>query len=323
MVIFLYGEDTFRSQKKLRQLKNKFKKEIDATSSSLVVIEGKEADLAYIRKVVLAPGLFVKKRFVIFKDFLKTSPAKELQDDVISLLREYAGQNDNIIVFWESSGRGELRKVAEKLFRFLQKQEFSQEFKFLSESDLKKWVVKDLAKQQSNIEGKALEILLEFIGNDMWRLYNELEKLKAYKPQQTINMADVKLLVSGSIQENIYYLLDLIIRRDRSGALLFLEKILHTESSAENLLNLLKWQANTLSLIKGSLADGLTSYTAIAKRTGLHQFVVKKNMVYVKRMSTMELIKLLEKTSELELAFRKQKTPVKVLLTNYLLQLIE
>lgn len=323
MVIFLYGGDTFRSQEKLRQLKNKFKKEIDATSSSLVVIEGKEADLAYIRKVVLAPGLFAKKRFVIFKDFLKTAPTEELQDSVISLLREYAGQNDNIIVFWESSGRNELHKGAEKLFKFLKKQEFAQEFKFLSEGDLKKWVVKNLAKQHSSIEGEALEILLEFIGNDMWRLNNELEKLKAYKPQQTINPADVKLLVSGSVQENIYYLLDLIIRRDRSGALLFLEKILHTESSAETLLNLLKWQANTLSLIKGSLTDGLTSYAAIAKRTGLHQFVVKKNIAYVKKMSALELIRLLEKTSELELAFRKQKAPAKVLLTNYLLQLTE
>jgi len=322
MVIFLYGEDSFRSQAKLKELKEKFKKEVDSSSSSIAVLEGKEVDLAYIRKVVLAPALFARERFVVFKNFLASSPSEDLQKQTIELLKKYTGKrDDNIMVFWERAGERELLGKSGILFKFLKKQKFSQEFKPLTAAGLQKWIMNKVVSRKTKIDRKASQLLIELVGSDIWKLNNELEKLRAYRAGQEISFEDVRLLVAGVKDESVYYLLDLIAAKNSEGALAFLSNMLQSPDAAEAVFKILKWQANAIALIKGCLEDGLKNNSQIASQTGLHQFVVKKNKAYAERMSVAEVAKLLDRTIELEMAFRKQLSPPKVLLTDYLLDL--
>ena len=68
MIIFLYGEDTFRSRKKLKELKNRFLKEIDSSGYSLAVIDGEKTCLEEINSAVSALSLFTKKRMIVISD---------------------------------------------------------------------------------------------------------------------------------------------------------------------------------------------------------------------------------------------------------------
>ena len=71
MIIFLYGDDSFRSRQKLNELKDKYIREVDSKASSLIYIDGETASLEQVNEAVAAPSLFVRKRMVIIENILK------------------------------------------------------------------------------------------------------------------------------------------------------------------------------------------------------------------------------------------------------------
>ena len=74
MIIFLYGEDSFRSRQKLNELKEKFLREIDPSGNSLTVLNGETADMSRISESIGAGSLIAKKRMVVIESiFLNNS----------------------------------------------------------------------------------------------------------------------------------------------------------------------------------------------------------------------------------------------------------
>jgi len=68
MIIFIYGEDTFRSRKKLKELKDKFIREIDPAESSLTTLDGKTAKAKEIIDCFGARSLLAKKRMTVIEN---------------------------------------------------------------------------------------------------------------------------------------------------------------------------------------------------------------------------------------------------------------
>ena len=46
---------------------------------------------------------------------------------------------------------------------------------------LKKWVVQEFEKNKIKINSDALDLLVRFVGNDLWQMANEINKLSNYK----------------------------------------------------------------------------------------------------------------------------------------------
>ena len=142
MIIFIYGPDTYRSRQKLNELKNKFISEIDLSSQSLIVLDGKTTTLKEISEKINTGSLFVKKRMVVIEDIFENKSEK-LFSDLASFLKnrtEATGSDeDNIIIFRDSdlnSKDRKLKKDGQKLFTYLTSQKYVQEFKNLSSAQL-------------------------------------------------------------------------------------------------------------------------------------------------------------------------------------------
>jgi len=321
MIIFLHGQDSFSSLEKLRKLKKRFQTEVDPSGSSIAMIEGEEVDLAYVRKVILAPALFAKERFVVFKNFLQTKPNLQLQQDMVELLRDNSGKtNDNVMVFWENKEINGGKGNDSFLYNYLIKQKYSQEFKAPTNLQIGKYIRKLVAEQGLEIENEVVNLLIELVGNNMWRVNSELKKLIAYKESGKIGTRDVELLVSKMENENIYQLLDLIIVKDTKGALKFLNTLLLAQESETSILNILKWHVGVIVKIKACLEDGIKDIGEITKTSGLHQFVVKKNMRYAENLSLISLGDLVELMVGLEMDLRKDKAPPQVLLSDFIIK---
>jgi len=71
MIIFLYGADTFRSRKKLNELKDKFIREVNPDGSGIVLVDGEKATLEKINEAVAPASLFSRRRFIIVEDVFK------------------------------------------------------------------------------------------------------------------------------------------------------------------------------------------------------------------------------------------------------------
>ena len=71
MIIFLYGEDTYRSRQKLNELKLKFIKDVDARGNNIKLINAEIAGLNEINEAFSASSLFVSRQMVIIENVLK------------------------------------------------------------------------------------------------------------------------------------------------------------------------------------------------------------------------------------------------------------
>jgi len=100
MIIFLYGQDTFRSRQKLKELKNKFIKEFDVNQHSLTALDGKTVSLTKINEKI-SSSLFAKKRMVVIEDIFLNKD-KTILENIYNYFNKKQTP-DTIIIFWDSS----------------------------------------------------------------------------------------------------------------------------------------------------------------------------------------------------------------------------
>jgi len=307
MLIFLYGQDTFRSREKLKQLTDRFLAEVDPGGSGLVRLDGETAGLERINEAVAAPSLFSSKRLIVVER-LFSNQSKTVNKDVLAYLQKSKiaddADKDNIVVFWdEISGEN---KKANKLFQFLAKQSFAQEFKPLSGT-----AVTDRVKQEAKAEGvdirqQAAAALASLCGNDLWRIKNELARLAAYckagnerEERPMIELSHVQSQVRGVFDENIFALTDAISQRNKGLALELLEKELEAGLSDSYLLYMIERQFRILLQVRQGLDQGLSSRQLISQLK-LHPFVVQKCLLQVRNFSLPVLSRLFQKTVSMD-----------------------
>ena len=104
MLIFLYGEDSFRSRQKMLEIKNKFLLS-DTIGSGLSVFNyGQESHKQKLMDVLNTPNLLAPKRLVIVQNIIEAGTDVE-KDDLLEYLKKYEKQIqadlDLVIIFWE------------------------------------------------------------------------------------------------------------------------------------------------------------------------------------------------------------------------------
>lgn len=301
MIIFLYGEDTYRMREKLKEITDSYKKahksglnfkyfDCQEISNEDIFSDFKngfrqtsmfrEKKLAVITNPISDPG-FKEKFLEEGKNFLKS---------------------EDIILFYQE---GKVSKN-DSLFKFLNKNAKSQEFKLLEGQNLKKWVKKEFGKYETKIEEKALEELLEYVGNDLWRMANEVRKLASYKPKGTIKIKDIREQIRSKIETDIFKTIDAISQKNKKQALKLVHKHLEKGDSPLYLLAMINYQFRNLLIVKDFIEKHKT-YSAILKGSGLHPFVVKKSYFQSQQFSFKELKKIYQKIFQIDLNIKTGK----------------
>ena len=97
MIVFLYGEDNFRSRLKLNELRARYLREVDKLGSGLKVVAGSKASFAEITEAVGPASLLSKKRLIIIEDIF-AGKDQAVPEKLFDYLKKQTG-NDNIIIF--------------------------------------------------------------------------------------------------------------------------------------------------------------------------------------------------------------------------------
>jgi len=319
MIIFLYGEDTYRSRQKLKELKNKFLRDIDPSGNSLNILDGENINLNKINEIIGASSLFSKKRMIIIERIFSSKSKTifdELRDYLIkkepSCFAEGADSVDkknqeNIIIFWDdiaSEGMGK-----NKLFNFLNKQKYTQEFKKLSNTEIINWIKKEFQAKNGKIKQQAAVLLSSLVGSDLWQLNNEINKLINYKKAQCllgdkvceaeIEKEDVEEFIRGKFDENIFAFTDAISNRNKAQALDLFEKEIEAGVADSYLLHMIIRQFRILMQVRQALDQGATS-RKITSYLRLHPFVVQKASTQVRSFSLQVLKKIFSRLVEID-----------------------
>lgn len=282
MIYLIYGSDTFRSWRKLQQIKVKYLSASQG-SSDLVVLDG--ATLAaetFLSQIQTLPFL-AKSRLVLVKNLLQESK-KEVQEAVLASLGRLPSST---ILFFYEAGLPDKRL---KLFQALNKPKQAQLFNQLTGSEQYAYVSELANERGAPLAGNIIQQLINATLGDLWRIDQEIEKLALYclaNNKKSPVSGDIELLVAKEEEMKIFDLTDAFGSRKTVQAL----KILGPAADEGSGLGLLALVAghyrNLLQIAHGQ--NGQMPKNVINQKLKLHPFAYDKLYLQAQRYSFKEL----------------------------------
>lgn len=118
------------------------------------------------------------------------------------------------------------------------------------EKELPAWVRAELETRNLDMTPRAVAALCEAVGNDLWAIYNELDKLETFAPGSTIDEAVVAEIVPQAREAKLWDLTDAVAGGDERKAIRALAKMLDEGEPAPLLASMIARQFRQLCLVK-------------------------------------------------------------------------
>jgi len=299
MIIFIYGPDTYRLSRKLDEIIGQYQK-IHKSGLNLRYFDLSEKDIAFGDFIdeFGQTSMFKEKKLIIIKSIFSRS---DFEEKFLSEIKRFIEAEDIIIIV-------EKNKIlsTNRLFKALKKKAQFQEFSLLKGKDLEKWAQKEIERYGAKIEVIALAKLIDSVGNDLWRLSNEIQKLINYRGKNKITIDDIDLLIKPKIDPDIFQTINFMASRNKKEALKLLKKHIEKGDAPLYLLSMISFQFRNLLIIK-ELVERNVPYSFIAKESGINPYVVKKTYPQVRQFTLSELKKIYQKIFEVDSAIKTGK----------------
>lgn len=290
MIIFLYGPDSFRSKQKLDEIVAHYKAS-KKSGLNLASLDAAEIEFADFYDHFKTVSMFAEKKLIILKNVFSN---KNFQEELVGEMKKIEELQDVVVIYESEAPDARL-----KLYKALLKTCKCQEFELLAGAGLKKWTMGEFEKLGQKINLDALDLLLNYAGNDLWRLSEEIKKLANFKTGTVIRKDDVELFVKPRIELDIFKTIDALAAKNKTQALALLHKHLDGGEVPLYLLSMIAYQFKNLLIVKELAQEGLM-YASIVKRSGLHPFVVKKTYYACNQFSLEELKKIYSRIFQID-----------------------
>lgn len=319
MLIFLYGQDTFRSKEELRKMIEENKK-ANSGWFDFVRIDASDKEAEVLKELKQATdtmSMFNSSKMVVVENVFVLRP--EAQDELFNFLekRNIEKESNTTLIFWCDD-----IDVKSSIYKYLKSKAECKEFKSLDKSQLKKWIKDFVNKQNGRIDSQAIDRIINYIGNDLWRLSNELNKLIAYKmgdvrrptsdmydvghlTSRIISAEDVELFIKPEIDLNIFDLVDAIGYKNKAKALKLFNQHIEDGANEHYLLSMIVSQIRNLIKVKTAEAIELL---------GLHPFVVRKTSQQAEKFTFEALKKIYYHLMTIDFESKLGKTDIRTAL---------
>lgn len=288
MIILVYGDDSFRVQEKVTELRAAFTKKFDPTGINLSVFPdaktGKMDPAEVIRSAMSFPFL-AERRMVIARDLIAST--KKENDWADNLDKIPAA---TIFIMWETLEPKALEK--KPLFKKLKDLAEAHFYPFpkLEGSALSKWTAGRVVERGGTIAPEALRALIERAGEDLWQLDGEIQKLIAYADGEQITKEMVDKLVRTSFDSNIFALMDAVSSHRAAQVLQLLEEERASGAADGYIFSMLLRQVRILLSVRLCLDENPRANSSdIATALDLHPFVAGKALQQARGVSTNKL----------------------------------
>ncbi len=149
------------------------------------------------------------------------------------------------------------------------------EFKALAQAEVAGWINQRAHRRGVTLEARAVAALAGLVGNQLWTLDSELQKLATYAGDRPVSEADVRSLVSLARDPNVFAMVDAIVEGRPRDAAEQLQRLFAEGESAQRLLALLARQYRLLLLTR-ELLDRRVRGPEISARLQVQGFVVQR-----------------------------------------------
>ncbi len=237
MIIFLYGLDSYRRQRKLNKIVEEYKQKHSDISLGYFDLE-EEGEFEKLKDFAGQMSIFDSSKLAVLRNISKAE-----SDKMKEFLKNYFSSENLTILISENSISGEFESLLKKAF-------LTEKFDELNAEKLKFFAEKEIQNRGVLISDSALDFLVENFRGDIWGFINELEKLILLKSQTIadltrtnaeINISDVKNAGDYSYEApNIFDFINSVARDSSPGQKIAnLEKLLLRQEDPAKVFNIM------------------------------------------------------------------------------------
>jgi len=157
------------------------------------------------------------------------------------------------------------------------------------------------------------------VGPDTERVDQELAKLGAFAAGARVTGADVRALVSGAIETDVFELTQAVVRHDSQTALRRLETLLAEGQAPQQILALLLWQFRVLLFASAMRSNADAERMAKAIRSSA--YAIGKWQAFARRVARADVIRAYEVIYATDLAIKTGRIDEKLAMTLCVLDL--
>jgi len=301
MILIIRGPETYLSQKRIKELVEKAKEE----KKEIKFFDLKEEnDFLLIKREFFNIGFFNQKKLFILEN---ASSNKKFQEDFQKEIESFAS-SPNLIVFYEKEENGSLSKAIEKKA----KKEY---YDFLTKKETEKWLSRIEKEKNFVFEKGAKEKLIELLGNNLWLIEKEIEKLLTLE-EKRISLLSIKKLISPQLTINIFNTLEMLAQKKKKEALLMIKKHLEKDSP-QYLLSMFVYQLREMLILK-NLLEKTRNFSFLQKKLKKPYFLIQKTLNCLRFFKKEELENLYQKLYLLDFKIRKGEIPPELALFFFL-----
>jgi len=296
--ILLSGDELYLIDHYIEDIKNRFIKPFE--EMNVFRVENIKKNGSEVVSFLKTIPFMAKKRMVIIEDcsFLTSKQSLEKQDED-ELLQYIANKKDeNCLIF---KGQGLKIDKRKKITKQIEKHGEHKQYNKLREIELVKWIVLYLTKNNREITQKDALWMAHMIGYleyqstmNLYDVKNELDKLIGYtENRQKVEEREITMVVNGSVENNIFKLIDNICEGKREDALEMLEDMQTNNIAPQYIFFMIARHLRSLSNIISMREDGVAD-TLILKKLNMRPFVYKKMTQQIFMMGKTRICKTYE-----------------------------
>lgn len=133
---------------------------------------------------------------------------------------------------------------------------------------LTQWILGEARRREIDIEYEAARLLAQYVGSDLRRLGNELDKLALFRPGKAIVEKQVRAQVADTSEERFYNFTSAVIQADSRTAFRVLADLWRADENAFGLLSAIASEYRTLLRVKVLMQQGVREPVEMAKALG-------------------------------------------------------
>jgi len=310
MILFLYGPDTYRSGKKLKEIIARYK-EIHTSGMSFHILHADEDNFDVFRNAAGSVSMFGEKKLVALRDF----GSKEFTEMFMTWRGKeaLAESKDVVCVFHDEQG-----DKKSPFFAWLLKNAKSQEFAILTGAQLQKWAQQFVQQRGIQIEKGALARLLVHTGGDLWAFENEIQKIKFYAAG-VIGDKDLDVFLTPCAPTNIFALVDAYVDGDKARAAQLLRGHLTAGDNENYLFFMIQSQFRNVAQAQWFLERGESDASRIGRLCGMHPYVAKKSLAQAKAFDKVRIKKIYSQLVDLDSSVKTGKREPRAALEDLIL----
>lgn len=313
MIIFIHGQNTFLTDRKLNELKEKYRQK-HKSGLNIFVFNSEIFSFGDFKDAVEAVSMFNEKKLIILRNIITES--KE-NGKIFEYLKEKKIKTDGDVILIITA-----EKIPEKenddFLWLLKEPSIVQESKVFTGAKLKKWIEDEVVKYNSKIDGSAAAFVAFHCKDDMRRISNELAKLALHS--KNISEKEANLLVAKNIESDIFKAIECLAGKNKKDAVDIFYRQMAAGNNAPYLISMINFQFRNLIKVK-DLAEKGKPPIQIAKLAKMHPFVVQKTLQHISKYSMKELIKIYERLLELDLKTKTTSIDPALALDSFILQI--